>query len=359
MQIGGNAEDFETNDFTSYPWTSNGDSVWFTTNQLPYEGSYCTESGNISDNQESRLTLTMNVLDDGKISFYRKVSCEAHAGYTDYDYLAFFIDNVEKGRWDGITSWQRYEYPVTSGTHTFKWVYHKDYSVSTGEDCAWLDYVVFPVSAGLADSLSYSPHVINKNMLQNSTAFENINISNLNTPGVLLYSCEVDGFSSNGNNTWLTPELQYGSVGAASTDPLKLLFNTNGLDLDTYNAMVHLTFNFADTVSIPVTLTVYSDATIHEENAEEIHLNVYPNPTTDKVYLSFTTKESSDVVLHIFDLQGRLVTSLEQQNMNAGKQTISWDARDAGQNRCADGIYLFRLLVNDNEYHGRIVLTGK
>lgn len=359
VQIGGNAEDFETNDFTSYPWTSNGDSVWFTTTQLPYEGSYCSESGNISENQESRITLTMNVLDAGKISFYRKVSCEAHPGYTDYDYLAFYIDNVEKGRWDGITAWERFEYPVTSGTHTFKWVYHKDYSVSSGEDCAWLDYVVFPVSAGLADSLSYTPHVINKNLPQNSIAFENINISNLDAPGVLLYSCDVDGFSSNGNNTWLTPELQYGSVGAASTDPLKLLFNTNGLALDTYNAMVHLTFNFTDTVSIPVTLTVYSDATINEESADEIHLNVYPNPTTDKVYLNFTTKETSDVVLHIFDVQGRLVNRIEQKNMNAGKQTISWDARDAGQHRCADGIYLFRLLVNDKEYHGRIVLTGK
>jgi hypothetical protein len=359
IQIGGNAEDFETHDFSQFPWVTNGDSLWFTTNQLPYEGSYCTESGNISENQESKLELEMNVLNDGNISFYRKVSCEGHPGYTDYDYLAFYMDNVEKGRWDGVTAWERFEYPVTSGMHTFKWVYHKDYSVSSGEDCAWLDYIVLPVSAGLADSLSYNPHAITKNMLTNSVAFENINISNYDSPGILLYSCEIDGFSSNGNHSWLTSEVQFGSVSSVTTDQLKLIFNTDGLDIDTYNAMVHFSFNFSDTVSIPVTLTVYSDANVSEEDAENIHLNVYPNPTSDKVFLSFIHSETSDVILNIFDLQGRMVNRIENKNMNAGKQIISWDARDEGHNRCADGIYLFRLLLNDTEYHGRIVLTGK
>ena len=30
------------------------------------------------------------------------------------------------------------------GTHNFEWEYDKDGSVYYGEDCAWLDYIVFP-----------------------------------------------------------------------------------------------------------------------------------------------------------------------------------------------------------------------
>jgi len=35
-------------------------------------------------------------------------------------------------------------FPVTEGLHTFRWVYEKDAYTSTGEDCAWVDYIVFP-----------------------------------------------------------------------------------------------------------------------------------------------------------------------------------------------------------------------
>ena len=33
---------------------------------------------------------------------------------------------------------------MTAGTHTFKWSYKKDSSVSSGSDCAWIDDIQFP-----------------------------------------------------------------------------------------------------------------------------------------------------------------------------------------------------------------------
>ena len=33
---------------------------------------------------------------------------------------------------------------MTAGTHTFKWSYKKDYSMSSGSDCAWIDDIQFP-----------------------------------------------------------------------------------------------------------------------------------------------------------------------------------------------------------------------
>jgi hypothetical protein len=89
----------------------------------------------------------MDVVMDDSISFYRKVSCEDDPSNNNYDWLGFFIDNVEIERWDGEMDWQRMAYPVTAGQHTFKWVYTKDYSVSSGADAAWIDYIIFPAVA--------------------------------------------------------------------------------------------------------------------------------------------------------------------------------------------------------------------
>jgi len=74
------------------------------------------------------------------MSFYRKVSSE-----DGYDFLRFYIDGVEKGRWSGELDWQKVSYSVGEGTHTFTWTYLKDESESRGYDSAWIDDVEFPV----------------------------------------------------------------------------------------------------------------------------------------------------------------------------------------------------------------------
>lgn len=43
-----------------------------------------------------------------------------------------------------MNDWQRVSYPVSSGVIFFKWEYSKNTTVSSGEDCAWVDYIVLP-----------------------------------------------------------------------------------------------------------------------------------------------------------------------------------------------------------------------
>lgn len=76
---------------------------------------------------------------DDHISFFYKVSSES-----GYDKLKFFIDGAEQGSWDGEVSWTEANYEVSAGSHVFKWTYSKDGSQSTGQDCAWLDFIVLP-----------------------------------------------------------------------------------------------------------------------------------------------------------------------------------------------------------------------
>lgn len=145
--IGLLVEDFETGDFTAFDWQFSGDANWqIIDGANVYEGSYSAQSMDIDDNEEAVLFLTANVPMNDSISFYRKVSCEDGSS-NNWDYLSFLIDDVEKGRWDGELAWSKVEFPVSSGEHTFKWIYHKDVSVSGGSDCAWIDFIVLPVAA--------------------------------------------------------------------------------------------------------------------------------------------------------------------------------------------------------------------
>ena len=139
VTVGNIVEGFETGDFSMYDWQFGSTANWTIVNNEAHSGTYCAKSGAISDNQQTDLILTTEILANGEVSFYRKVSSE-----DGYDKLYFYIDNQEKGNWSGTQDWAQFSYPVTAGTHTFRWSYAKDYSVSGGSDCAWVDDIQFP-----------------------------------------------------------------------------------------------------------------------------------------------------------------------------------------------------------------------
>lgn len=138
-KIGLILEDWETGDFSKFPWTDGGDAPWIVATSNPGEGQYCAKSGSITHNKTSELYVNVDVLVNDSISFLRKVSSEY-----SYDFLEFYIDNNLMDNWSGEEDWARVSFPVTMGNHTFKWVYSKDVYVSSGSDCAWIDYIVFP-----------------------------------------------------------------------------------------------------------------------------------------------------------------------------------------------------------------------
>ena len=138
ISVGHVVDGFESG-FTLNNWQFSGSSQWTIENSGAYSGTSCAKSGSITHNQQSDLILTAEILADGEISFYKKVSSESN-----WDKLYFYIDNIELGNWSGNESWSQVSYPVTVGTHTFKWSYAKDYSQSSGSDCAWIDDIQFP-----------------------------------------------------------------------------------------------------------------------------------------------------------------------------------------------------------------------
>jgi len=148
--IGIVVEDWETNSFTKFPWHFGGNTSWNITNANPYEGTFCAVSGPIGDLESSQLFVTYTSAVDDSISFYLRTSTEM-----DYDFLNFFIDNTLQWQWSGGNAWVRAAFPVSAGTHTYKWIYQKDMAASGGSDQVGIDFIVFP--APLTPDISIGP----------------------------------------------------------------------------------------------------------------------------------------------------------------------------------------------------------
>jgi hypothetical protein len=132
-------EDFETTDFSKFPWSSSGEQSWETTRSERHSGFFSAKSGSIEDFESTTLQVSIDCV-LGDITFYCKVSSEPR-----HDNLKFKIDGVEKGTWSGEEDWSEVSFPVDEGTRTFEWTYSKDGSDSEGDDTAWIDDIVFPI----------------------------------------------------------------------------------------------------------------------------------------------------------------------------------------------------------------------
>jgi hypothetical protein len=136
--IGVIMEDWESDGFKKFPWSSGGVAPWFI-DTIHYQGKYSARSGVIGNNSTSWLRVVMTAGTNDSISFYTKVSSEP-----GYDWLHFFIDSVPVGQWSGEEGWQRVAYPVSAGTHTYKWWYVTDIDILDGSNAGWVDNIVFP-----------------------------------------------------------------------------------------------------------------------------------------------------------------------------------------------------------------------
>ncbi|MFN4121804.1 MAG: C25 family cysteine peptidase [Flavobacteriales bacterium] len=138
LRIGIMQDDAESGDLSYWPWVSDTN-PWFADNSISFQGEYSFRSGNVGDNQSSVLYLTFYTPEADSVRFYRKVSTE-----DSYDFLRFYINNQLVGQWSGELDWQRFSYPVQTGTHQLRWEYVKDEIIALNMDAAWIDDVELP-----------------------------------------------------------------------------------------------------------------------------------------------------------------------------------------------------------------------
>ncbi len=83
------------------------------------------------------------------------------------------------------------------------------------------------------------------------------------------------------------------------------------------------------------------DDAAHLPNDFKLEQN-YPNPFNPTTKIQFDLPVQSFTELSIFDMLGRRVTTLVQEELSAGTHTFDWDA-----SHYSSGVYLYRLVTNE------------
>ena len=131
-------DDFETGDLTGLPWTTGGTASWSAVDSECSSPTHSARSGEATHGESTYLEVTREVK-GGNVLFCYKVSSEP-----GFDFLRLYVDGDERWARSGEQGWTLGSATVTAGTHTFRWAYEKDGSISSGSDAAWIDDVQLP-----------------------------------------------------------------------------------------------------------------------------------------------------------------------------------------------------------------------
>ncbi len=122
----------------SLVWSSDGTTEWIDDYTITHDGTDAARSGYLGDNGASWVVTTVE--GPGNISFWWKVSSEPNN-----DVLVCYLDDYPLGSMiSGEVDWQYLSFDITTaGTHTIRWAFLKNESISMGSDAGWLDQVIW------------------------------------------------------------------------------------------------------------------------------------------------------------------------------------------------------------------------
>lgn len=134
---GRSEESFEQS--LGYPWINESPCQWMIDSTVAHQGGRSMRSGGITHSEHTELTIHIDLDVADTIGFWFKTSTQP-----DKDRLSFFVDKQQLNYWSGVKDWTYWKTVVMPGAHDLRWRYSKDPSVTSHDDCVWLDDVRLP-----------------------------------------------------------------------------------------------------------------------------------------------------------------------------------------------------------------------
>lgn len=170
-------------------------------------------------------------------------------------------------------------------------------------------------------------------------------VVNLDNRGKLIWEKTIGGYYDDWGDAVAEPQknlfwvggLSYSPIGADKTD----FARDNG---DYWIVQLNYKKSCADADAIAA--DVYSQSI--QENLVEKALTAYPNPFSTSTTISFTLLQSQKVSIQIFDIEGRLIKTLANEQMATGVHQITWNATNESGGVIANGMYYLK--INSGRY---------
>jgi len=81
-----------------------------------------------------------------------------------------------------------------------------------------------------------------------------------------------------------------------------------------------------------------------------------PNPFNPVTTIAYQLPADSHVKIDVYNIAGRLVTTLVDEKQEAGVKSVAWDGTNAAGEKVASGIYMYRMQAGDNVDRKMMVL---
>lgn len=79
--------------------------------------------------------------------------------------------------------------------------------------------------------------------------------------------------------------------------------------------------------------------------------NIYPNPATTTLNLSFDLNENAEVKINLLGVDGKSVRAFYKNNLSSGKQELIFDVNDVKA-----GIYFLQMIVNNQTTYQKVLI---
>ena len=330
-------EDFESGDFSACQWSFDGHQDWEICSTSAASGIYSARSGSINGYQNSVIILELDLIESGDLLFWKKVSSQENN-----DKLKFYMDGTLLEEWSGEVEWSQEIFPIECGHHELMWKYQKLDHDYEGDDCAWIDYLIFPETGEINPPiLELDISEINHEMNVNQAANFYMNLSN--SGGSILeydlsldYSCPETG--------WIALNHMSGDIEATESEEIRISLYSTNLNYGTYSAEILVESNAGETISIPINLLISAnDADEHVLPICTDLITNYPNPFNPETTIQYAIAQQEKVVISIYNTKGQLIKTLINETKSPGFYTTVWDGTNSIGQTVSSGIYYYQI----------------
>ena len=115
--------------------------------------------------------------------------------------------------------------------------------------------------------------------------------------------------------------------------------------------------NFSNVVVDPGDVTSIEElSAIVSPEGYQLNQN-YPNPFNPITTISYNIPQANHVVLKVYDLQGKEITTLVNELKSSGQHHISWNGKDNKGLNVTSGLYVYKLIAGDVVKSNKMLLV--
>lgn len=199
----------------------------------------------------------------------------------------------------------------------------------------------------------------------NGTAISNFHFGRAwqNTPKSAFIRCATPAMLN--ANGWTTPIngvlpvtfVEYGNTGAGATPERLALRANGGVVLSQTDAQAFTISNVLKKETdpsfffdwMPEASVNFDFGTLAVKDLKGKQTLVYPNPFGDQVNIDIDLKSNSDVIINIFEANGRIVKTVKR-SVSQGISNLTIDTKDL-----RTGLYFYNLKTNSGESTGKLI----